>query len=131
MKILIFGCGRTSKDFLRILSNDVNLIGFSDNNQALHKKQFEGKYIYPPRDIEELEFDYIVVASMHYNEIIKQLTEIIEVPREKILVFIGSRCPASVGNNNDSKLKKLLEKTYSNKIGFSLSDIKEEKKGAV
>lgn len=126
MEILIFGSGRTSKNFLRILSNDVNLIGFSDNNQALHKKKFYGKIVYPPSEISELDFDYIIVASMHYNEIIKQLTEFIGVPREKILVFIGTRTLKSMDNDNDTKLRKLLKKPSYNKIGFSLSDVEGE-----
>jgi len=128
MKIIIFGCGRVSGDFLKILSDDVELIGFSDNNQSLHNKEYNGKIVYPPSQIAGLDFDYIVVASMHFNAIIKQLTEVLGISREKILVFIGTRCPQSVGNDNDIKLKKLLKKTSPNTIGFYLSDIEEENK---
>lgn len=129
MKIIIFACSNAAEDLLKILSNDLNLIGFCDNNKKLHNKQFKGKTVYSANDIKNIKFDYIIVASMHYEAIIKQLTETIGVPREKILVFTGSyRCPKSVGhdNNNDKKLAKLLKKSFDNKIGFSLLDKSDE-----
>jgi 3-dehydroquinate dehydratase len=127
MKIIIFSCSNVSKDLLNILSDDVDLIGFCDNNLSLHNKQFKEQLVYAPSDINEIDFDYIIVASVHYKAILKQLTEIIRIPREKILVFIGScRTPKSLGNDNDIKLKKLLKKASSNKIGFSLLEEDEE-----
>lgn len=128
MKIIIFGCGITARELLKVLDDSIMIQGFSDNNKDLHNKSFNGENVYPPEDIASLDFDYIVVASIFYNVIIKQLTEIVGIPREKILIFIGSRCPSDVPENNDEILSKMVRKTSDNKIGFVLSDNEENNK---
>ena len=128
MKILIFGCGKTTEDLLKLISKDINIIGYSDNNKALHKVYFYGQKVYHPKKIVTLDYDYLIISSMHYNEILKQLTQDLGISREKIILFVGHRCLVDVGVDNDNKLKKLLRESSPKKIAFSLADNKEENK---
>lgn len=85
-KILIFGTGAAGKTTYEQLRRQAKVVGFLDNDAGKHGKSLFNKTIYPPRALEELAYDRIVIASMHYEEIMKQLISELRVPPEKVEV---------------------------------------------
>ena len=71
-KILIFGTGRFYQNRKSRVLND-GVIGFLDNDCNKQHQYLDGKYIYAPSELIELEFDYILVMSTAYISIRRQL----------------------------------------------------------
>lgn len=75
-KIYIFGTGEAGKNLTTLLNIfGVNIIGYYDNNNSKIGKKFLGKIIYNPKNIQKLnnKNDFIIIASMYYDEISSQL----------------------------------------------------------
>lgn len=65
-----------------------DIVAFIDNNKEKQGKEFMGKTIVAPEFILEKEYDYIVIASyLYFGEIYEQLTDKMNVDKEKILTF--------------------------------------------
>lgn len=121
MRIILFAFGKISKMLYELLPDDIELVGFSDNNKVLQGTLYNGETIFSPYELAELNFDYIIICSIYYKDIIQQLTKQIGIERERILVFIGRRSPVDIGNDNDFKLMSIFKRVSSQKIGISLS----------
>lgn len=75
-KCIIFGASGSGKNALRVLNKvmpDYHLIGFVDNNEAKWGTFWEGYPVYAPDALSSLSFDSIVIASVYYKEIGRQL----------------------------------------------------------
>lgn len=77
VEILIFGTGESAEKLLLNIRRDkVSIIGFIDNDPKKWEKTYYEKSIYPTEKIRTLKFDYIVIASINYEMIVKQLIKI-------------------------------------------------------
>ena len=68
--VLIWGAANAGKETYMILNeyNSINIIGFADNNKLKRGRIFCGKRVFSLIEvIEQLEIDYIVIASMYYE----------------------------------------------------------------
>lgn len=75
MNIVIFGTGlyyQRRKHYF----NDIEVIGFLDNDTNKHGSEFDGKKIYAPEEILNMSFDYIFIMSNYKIEMKKQLIEL-------------------------------------------------------
>ena len=94
-EIFMFGTGGISRYCMDIYygtkekSNlNVHVKGFIDNDKKKQKEYRYGKPIIAPDEINQKQFDYIVIGSNEYvTEIYTQLTKDLGVPKEKILSF--------------------------------------------
>ena len=76
IKILIFGTGKSAEKVLKNIKDDVNIEGFLDNNLKRVGQSFHNVEIYSPKAIDKLDFEYIIIASIKYDVISKQLLEL-------------------------------------------------------
>lgn len=73
-KVLIFGAGNKSKDIIKCIDKTKNkVLYFVDNDTDKQGKKMFGRTIVSPADLADLEFDYILVASIYWREIREQL----------------------------------------------------------
>jgi hypothetical protein len=64
MKVLVFGTGHYGIMFLNDKKDDVQIIGFLDNNTKLHGRRIANEYTcFSPEQLSELDFDKIVIAN--------------------------------------------------------------------
>lgn len=79
MKIIIFGIGNYFKERQKDLEtcSCIDIVAYTDNNNALWGKAISGIKIIPPDSIEEIVYDRIVIMSapIYAQEIFKQLVE--------------------------------------------------------
>jgi len=90
MKAVIWGAGGTAEDFLRrkMLYEGYEIIAFTDNNPDVWGKIFwEDKKIIAPSLLKELEFDVIIVCSLHMEAIYDQLVEKLHISSDRILSY--------------------------------------------
>lgn len=85
-KIIVFGTGSYMKSKLDVLKEKYNIVKFSDNNKENWGKIIENVNVIDPCEILEYNFDYIVIASMYWFEIGKQLIEM-GIENKKILLL--------------------------------------------
>lgn len=62
-KIVIFGTGNFYKRRKQYLPVNVEIVAFIDNNEILHNEYCDGSKILLPREITNLKYDYVVLAS--------------------------------------------------------------------
>lgn len=74
IKIYIWGTGVGCWKALSNCKEDVEIVGFIDNNPQMHGKSFHNKEIINLQDA-KAEYDYIVVAVMKYDAIMYQLEQ--------------------------------------------------------
>lgn len=100
MKIFVFGIGQyfknRKKQFFEISSDDT-LIGFLDN-QADKCDKYEGKPVFLPSVVTEVNFERIILMSTYYQEIYEQLMSL-GVPTEKIYFWEQYRAEKTIGEN--------------------------------
>lgn len=89
-KIFVFGIGigyKKLKDFINY--NNYEILGFIDNNKDKQGTEFEEKMIFSPEDAIKMEFEYILIASIFYDEIEDQLIKL-GVDASKIIKYYSS-----------------------------------------
>lgn len=79
---IVFGASNGGKNFIT-QQKEHHILFVVDNDKKKHGGYIEGKKIYPIEKILECEYDYIIIASMFYKSITKQLLEL-GIIKEKI-----------------------------------------------
>ncbi|AQR96997.1 hypothetical protein [Clostridium saccharoperbutylacetonicum] len=72
-KVIVFGTGSGYQNLKVYFRDDVKIIAFCDNDENKWNTKFEGISVLNPINIKDINFDYIVIASLYYKEIEKQL----------------------------------------------------------
>jgi hypothetical protein len=83
-KIVIWGTGNTARQALDCLSDGIEIAGFCDNNTSVSR--FENFEVLNWKDLNDLSFDYILICSIYFEEILKQLIDY-GIARKKVLVY--------------------------------------------
>lgn len=89
-KYLIWGTGNKSKEnyrrfLLASLNEDMEIVGFIDNNERRHNDMFHNIKIYAPADICGLDFDFIDIWVQNGYDDIKTQINTIGIPDKKIV----------------------------------------------
>lgn len=86
-KIFIFGVGKSSRELEKKINfSKAEIVGYLDNNVKLQGKVYKECIIYAPSIVEKKEFDYVVIASINYKQIYRNLIEF-KISKEKIISF--------------------------------------------
>ena len=80
MRVIIWGTGRYYEANKNIFRKNIDILGFIDNNQEKQGKTLDGKKIYAPHDINEIEFDWLFILCKDYVSVRRQL---MDMPIEK------------------------------------------------
>lgn len=88
-KVIIFGASKKGKIAFELLSKDYDIIGFADNNADKWGKTFCGKEIIAPRALQDMNGVTIVIASLYYAEIHRQLMQM-GIYGSKVFDYIGN-----------------------------------------
>lgn len=116
-KLLVFGNGglwSIVKNYID--SNKAEIIGFVNSDLKLNGTFFEDKPVITPQEIMNYEFDYIVLASGQYDELINQLKDT-NLEKEKIIAFKinGSKVFQEI---QDQANCRILEETNQNSLNL-------------
>ena len=83
MKIIVFGTGYVYEKNKHKLV-DFDLIAFFDNDSTKYRQVLDGAMIDKPENHYKYEYDAVVIMSVYYNDMRKQLLEL-GVPEDKII----------------------------------------------
>ncbi len=83
-KILVFGTGGAAQKLMENGGDIYDITGFLDNDKKKHGQLFHGRRIYPPAEIQHLEYEQIIIASMWFSDIKAQLMEQFGIPETMI-----------------------------------------------
>lgn len=88
MKIIVFGVGNYYQEQKGNLNSfgEIEVIAFSDNNEAVWNQKMDGIIVIPPHSIVNFEYDRILVMSTYICEIYDQLLRL-GVTEEKIIIW--------------------------------------------
>lgn len=87
LNILIFGTGNGCEKLLETLNyKNVKILAFIDSNQFKHNTIFCNKYIIGAYEINKYNYDFIIIASQFYDEILCVL-EKEKIEKQKIINF--------------------------------------------
>lgn len=76
-KLLLFGVGSACKDLLTNIDyNNATILAYVDNNTSIHGTKLDNIEIIAPDAIVNYDFDYIIITTRYYDEILSQLTNI-------------------------------------------------------
>lgn len=84
--VIIFGTGKTCKVVESGLNEETNIIAYCDNDKTKWNKKLKGKNIIPPSDLNNMNYDYIIIASQYNESIYNQLIEM-KIENNKIFEF--------------------------------------------
>lgn len=84
-KAVIFGAGEFLKDVLSEIKMEYEVLAIADNNNDKHNTLFEKYLIIEPQNINDFNFDVVIVTSRNYAaQIISQLLHL-GIPEEKVI----------------------------------------------
>ncbi|NRY60048.1 nucleoside-diphosphate sugar epimerase/dehydratase [Clostridium beijerinckii] len=72
-RVLVFGTGKSCDLVRELLNNDVEIIGYIDNDSSKFGNIHYGKKIINPDEICGYKYDFIIIASQYNEEIYEQL----------------------------------------------------------
>ncbi len=88
-RVVIFGAGKSAELVVKCLNHDKSrIVGYIDNNPDKQGGTFQGAMVYGSKDVGNIDFNYVVVSSMHYDGILEQLRGL-RVAEPKIVVFFA------------------------------------------
>lgn len=108
-RCIVFGASEGGKNYIQ-KQGEYEVILLVDNDLKKQKTKFNGFTIENPQKIYEYEYDCIVIASMYYQSITKQLVEM-KVPVEKI-----KYAPKHLMKKNHSPFEDLATYEYTWKL---------------
>jgi len=82
-KVVIFGGGEGGRKVMGRLPKDIEVIAFSDNDAKKHGTSLDGITIVKPADIPGMDYDFIIIASVHAPAILRQLEDM-EIDKSRI-----------------------------------------------
>ncbi|MDG0794597.1 hypothetical protein OMP38_29965 [Cohnella ginsengisoli] len=110
IKIICFGTGAYFSNLYKFFNfEEVELVSLIDNNADKIGKKINGVEVRGVKDLREIKFDYIVIASQYKNEIYKQL---IELSIEPGRIIVETNLSEGVTRLNQGK--KVLESVFIN-----------------
>lgn len=83
-KVVIFGVGGTGQRVYNMIKDDINVIGFVDNDSSKWGKSYDSKSIMNPKELCNLEFDTIVMGTLMGLEEVKVQLENLGIPSGKL-----------------------------------------------
>lgn len=87
-RLILFGAAALSLNTVYSLDEDkYEIIAFSDNDKRRYNTLWMGKPIIAPKEINNYEYDYIIIANRYGKEIRKQLIEELCIKDNKIIDF--------------------------------------------
>ena len=86
-KVVIWGVGGNARYFLnkKGFYRDFEIMALTDNNPKVWHKEYRGFKVIEPSELQNMEYDYIIICSLHHLEIRKQLEESLSVECSKII----------------------------------------------
>lgn len=86
--IIVFGLGNIFNVFFKFYDNEnVNILALCDNNRKLIGKKINDISIISPIDLSEYTYDYLVITTMYYKSIKRQLEDFVGIDSSQIIVF--------------------------------------------
>lgn len=86
--IIIWGTGEAASVIApntELYNDNINIIGYADSYSKKWGKIFQGKRIYSPLEVTNMQFDSIVISSeKFYDEISSMLIQVYKIKKEKI-----------------------------------------------
>ena len=73
MRLLIFGCGNYGKKALEYLSQEHEVLGFCDNNDAIWGSTVDGYKVFSPDHLKEVSYPVVVAIPSNYDQVIDQI----------------------------------------------------------
>lgn len=113
IKILIWTTGYTANVLKDDLKENVNVVGFIDNDVNKQDKIFLEKLVYSPSEILNIKHDYLLIATHVYTqEIYEQIKATAGYDVNKIL-FLGPVLDHSFYEDNFAKLSSIFNYSHS------------------
>ena len=125
MNIVIFGTGWYADEILmsqKILDKyGWKISGFLDNNEKKWGEKYGNSLIYPPSEIENLQYDVILIAltEQYYEDVYVQLTKELHVSPDKIHEYtwlLKQEFIKKYRNTKDPEIKATLSYWQNNSI---------------
>ena len=116
--VIIFGAGEGGQKIFSILPEYVHVVCFLDNDEKKYNREFLSHKIYSPNKINELDYDFILIASMFSHEIVPQL-QYLGIDNKNIIIcpplfLSGSNIAAEY--NKDEFIVYLIECLNGNNL---------------
>lgn len=108
LKCIIFGASKTGSVAYRLLKKHYEVIGFADNNPQKWGQLFCEKEVFNPNALAAVEDIEIIIASVYYASIYKQLKEQGN-SRIRVFFYKGS---AGDGNSDEYELYQLSDMLF-------------------
>lgn len=86
MRLVMFGIGQFYELHKHLFSEQDDVVAFIDNDESKWGKCWENIEIHKPKDLYQIDYDYIVITCLAVVEIRKQLLEM-NIPNDRIWYF--------------------------------------------
>ncbi len=82
-RLILFGAGSGGTTCLETVEDNFEIIAFADNDSNKQRTLFHGYPVIAPHEIQHYQFDYILLSSMNYMQIRRQLTEDLHISDDR------------------------------------------------
>lgn len=83
--VVLFGASLGGENFIKH-NDQVDVIAFTDNDSSRWGSQLAGRPIISPADIQQHEFDEVIITSQWQDSIRNQLINVLHIPAEQVVI---------------------------------------------
>ena len=117
MRIIVWGTGHIANEYVKRKSYHLQdkIIAFVDNNKDLWGGKFKDIDIIPPKLLECLKFDRLIICAMCVDDIKEQIEKEICIDLEKVITYfeledeIKNKIVSRYAYSQDGEIQKVLE----------------------
>lgn len=104
--------------------NKYEVVGLVDNNEEIIGKNLYGHTVYSPKEVQELEYDYIIISVSEYAEAIKKdLVETYKVNKKQIVVYQSSEMDIAWEEERKVIVKKLAALIRERNVNGAMAEV--------
>lgn len=127
MKAVIWGTGGTATEFVRqrLLYSKYEIVAFTDSSPQLWGSSFwKGIPVIPPDELNDMAYDFIIVCSLYYEEIIEKMENDLQINRSHIITYkelereVCEGIVSKYENSGDEEIQKVLSVFKQGKISI-------------
>lgn len=90
-RVILFGCGSGAEKVVNSINPEIKIIAYADNDRKKQHKIYKGVQVISPQEINEYDYNYLIIASQ-YNLAIKEQLLDLGIKEEFIFDFYAYIC---------------------------------------
>lgn len=119
IKVILFGAGDGGLRVFYLLDDRCEVVAFVDNDASKQGGTLLSKPVISPEQIKHVDYDLIIIANIHGQSVYKQLTETLQIEKDKIIDYYYNQ----MFDSRIAILRQVADEIYANGVEGNVAEL--------